>query len=549
MRGGRTTSRVIKEQQPVRDARLAATTQVPAPYGGWNARGNLANMPPLEAVVLDNLFPGVQEVSLRKGMVGFKTDFPLPVHSLLVYNGPTGSKLFASTDEAIYDATASGSLYPDTESLDLDFLDESYSYRTLDPFFQVACTSGWWQYVNFSTAGGSFLLAVNGSDDLLLYNGSSWTSVTASSSPAITGIATSSLVGVSLHKKRVWFIEKDSMNLWYLPVESIAGAAVKFPIGSLFRSGGKVLAIGSWTFDGGNGPDDYFVVVTSNGEIAVYQGTDPSSADAWALVGVYEAGIPVGRKPLTDFGGDLLYLSRNGLFPLSKLLQSTIIDRSTAFSYKIDGAFLDAATTYSANNGWEMLPYRSGNFLIVNIPVSNGAVSYQYVMNTITGAWCRFTGWNASCWARVGSDLYFGGPDAVYQAWVGTNDDGTAITATWAQAYNSLGFKGQKQISMVRPNFSLAGNATLLMSLDQDFQTFDGQTQITYIDNSPASLWDSAIWDTSLWPMGVAAVEPQWLTIPNNLGYMHSFRGQLTTSEASFAWTSLNYAIQPAGVL
>lgn len=527
MRGGRQPSRVLKSQAPVMDAQLARTVQVPAPYGGWNARGNLANMPPLDAIILDNIFPGVQEVSLRKGMAGFKTGFASPVHALMVYNGPTVSKMFASTDTAIYDSTASGAIGASV----------------------ATCTSGWWHYVNFATAGGSFLMAVNGADNLKLYDGTTWTTITGVSVPAITGIATATLSQIGIHKKRVWFVEEDSMSLWYLPAESIAGAATEFPVGSLFRRGGKVLAVGSWTLDGGTGSDDYFVIVTSNGEIAVYQGTDPASAASWALVGVYDAGLPVGDKPLVSFGGDLLYLSRNGLFPLSKLLQSSIMDRSTAFSFKIDGAFLSAATDYATNNGWEMLPYRSGNFLVVNIPISNDTVSYQYVMNTITGAWCRFTNWNAFCWAMMGSDLYFGGVEKVYQAWVGTDDDGGPITATWAQAYNSLGYNGQKSISMIRPNFSLAGNANLIMSFDADFKTFDGQTSITYTDGSTSSLWDSAIWDTNLWPLGLTALEPKWTTVPGKLGYLHSFRGQLSTTVASFSWTSLNYAIQPAGIL
>lgn len=527
MRGGPKLSRVSQTLQPVRDARTAATVQIPAPYGGWNARGNLANMPALDAIVLDNIFPGVQEVSLRKGMAGFKTGFGGPVHSLLTYNGPASLKLFASTDTAIYDSTVAGAIGASV----------------------ATCTYGWWSQVNFSTAGGSFMLLANGVDNMKLYDGTTWTTITGVSVPAITGVSTSILNYLTLHKKRVWMVEEDSMNLWYLPADSIAGAATQFPVGSLFRKGGKVVAAGSWTFDGGQGSDDYFVIVTSNGEIAVYQGTDPASAASWALVGVFEAGSPVGRKPLMNFGGDLLYLSRTGLFPLSKLLQSTIMDRSTAFSYKIDGAFLSAATDYSANEAWEMCLFRLGNFMIVNIPVSNDDVSYQYVMNTITGAWCRFTGWNANCWAISNDQLYFGGETKVYQAWTGTDDDTVPITATWAQAYNVLGRNSQKSISMVRPNFSLAGSATLIMRFDADFKTFGGQTSITYSDGVGQSLWDTAIWDAALWPSGAMVLEPKWTTIPGELGYMHSFVGQLTTSTASFSWTSLNYAFQPAGIL
>jgi hypothetical protein len=43
------------------------------------------------------------------------------------------------------------------------------------------------------------------------------------------------------------------MDLWYLPIDSIAGAAHKFPVGALFKKGGHLVAIGAWTLDSGNG--------------------------------------------------------------------------------------------------------------------------------------------------------------------------------------------------------------------------------------------------------------------------------------------------------
>lgn len=413
----------------------------------------------------------------------------------------------------------------------------------------ASCTDGRWQSVNFTTAGGSFMTAVNGTDSLKLYDGSTWTAITGVSSPAITGVTTSNLSYVSVHKKRQWFVEENTMNLWYLPVDSIAGAATQFPVGSLFRLGGYLVATGSWTLDAGSGMDDYFIIVTSNGEIAVYQGTDPASSTTWALVGVYEAGVPVGRKPLLDYGGDMLYLSRNGLIPLSKLVQSSVLDRSSAISFNIDGAFLNATGDYSDNNGWQIILHRTGTALIVNIPVSADTVSYQYVMNVMTKAWCRFTGWNASCWAVLGTDLYFAGGTIVAKAWSGTADGSTPITGLVAQAYNHLGIRGQSSVSLVRPNISVSGSATLSMAFDADFKAFSGQTLVSYTPLASGATWDASLWDSGIWDSGASSVEPKWTTIPNDLGYLHSFRLQLTTSTASFIWTSNNYASKAAGIL
>ena len=243
--------------------------------------------------------------------------------------------------------------------------------------------------MNFATPGGQFFIAVNGTDPLALYDGTSFYSVTGSSSPyAITGVTTSSLSQVLAHKVRVWFIQQGTMNLWYLPVDSIAGAASVFPVGGLFKKGGSLAAMGTWSLDAGAGPDDFFVVCTTMGELAVYQGTDPSSITTWALVGVYDCPPPLGNKPFCDFGGDLLYLSQNGIIPLGKLVQSVSIDHSLNISFQIDGAFLQASQEYGPNPDWDILVHKPASALIVNVPVATDNTSYQFAMNTITKAWC-----------------------------------------------------------------------------------------------------------------------------------------------------------------
>lgn len=506
--------------RPANEADARSYTH-PAPYGGWNARGNLANMDPLDAIQMDNIFPGVQEVQLRKGCVDWVTGFATPLKSLLAYSAGAVSKLFASTNTGIHDVTASGTAGAAVTS----------------------CTSGLWSYVNFATPGGRFLVAANGVDAVKNYDGATWTT------PAITGVTPANLFYVTTHQKRLWFVENGSMNIWYLPVESIAGAAVQFPVGSLFKKGGSVAAIGSWTMDSGSGLNDLFVIVTTEGEMAAYQGSDPASSTTWALVGVYETPRPLGRQPLLDFGGELLFLSQNGLIPVSKLAQSVIIDRSQQVSFKIDGAFLDAANLYSVNTGWQMITHKAANLLLVNIPVSTDTLSYQFVMNTITKAWCRFTGWNASAWATLGGQLFFAGGSKVSQAWTGVNDAGAAIQGRVLQAYTPLGLRRQKQIALVRPNLGFSGAAQLSMALDTDFKTFNGQTVLAYNPVSLSGVWDSSDWDFALWDGGAEVIEPTWMTVPNDLGYLHSFRLQIQTSVSTFSWTSTDFAYRQAGIL
>lgn len=525
MRGGPSLPRRAgRNPQPQNEA-TARVAALPAPYGGWNARGNLSNMPATDAVIMDNIFPGVQDVALRKGCAEWATGFPSGVKSLHAYHSASASQLFASTDTGIYNATASGAVGAAVSVV----------------------TNGLWSSVNYATTGGSFLTMVNGVDNLRLYDGAAWTTITGASVPAITGLATTSLLHVNVHKRRLWFVAINSMDLWYLPVDSVAGALTRFPVGSLFRKGGKLVASATWTIDGGNGMDDYLVIATNRGELAVYQGTDPASSSTWSLVGVYSVGEPLGRNPFCLFGGELLYLSTTGLYPLSKLAQSSILDRSAAVSFKIDGAFLSSAEAYSANTAWQMVSYPSGNMLVVNIPTSDTPTAEQYVMNTITKAWCRFKGWDASSWAVMGGSLYFSSGTKTYKALTGTSDAGVPLQGVVMQAYSTLGYSGQKSVTMVRPVVSLTANANIQFGMDTDFYAVGEHSSKDFVNSS--SLWDTALWDTASWDTTAENSAPKWQVVANIPGFMHAFHMQVTTSTSEFIWTSTNFSYRPAGIL
>jgi len=85
----------------------ATTTSLPAPIGGWNARYSLAEMNPLDAVVMVNFFPTPTDVTMRKGYTKYSTGITGAVLSLMNYSSPTTTKLFASTSTIIYDASTS----------------------------------------------------------------------------------------------------------------------------------------------------------------------------------------------------------------------------------------------------------------------------------------------------------------------------------------------------------------------------------------------------------------------------------------------------------
>lgn len=498
----------------------------PAPVGGWNTRDSIANMNPMDAPILDNFFPSSTSVDLRSGSMDWATGFPSRVKTLANYASATTSKFFGMADTGIYDITVGGAIGAAVTPLGL----------------------GYCQYVNFSTAAGAFLLSVNGLDKLKLFDGATWTDIDAVSVPAITGLATTSIININAFKNRIWFVQKDSLDIWYLPVASIGGAATKFPLGGLFTRGGFLMAMGTWTVDGGSGVDDLAVFVTSEGEIAVYQGTDPASPTTWSLVGVYFISAPLGRRCFTKYGGDLLYLCKQGLYPISAALQSASIEKTIALSDKISPTFNDSAQTFSANLGWQTIIFTTANMLLVNVPAYVGSQSYQYAMNLITKSWCRFTDWNASCFFAWQGNLYFGSETTVVKAWTGVSDNNNNITGTALTAYSYLNTPGLKHFKLVRPILKVSStyDLSLAVTLDFDDENFDYSVISSTIGTS--SIWDTAIWDVDLWASGPATAK-QWNSINVNDGYAAAYRMMVSTKLSTIQWQSTDYVYENGGVI
>jgi hypothetical protein len=351
-----------------------------------------------------------------------------------------------------------------------------------------------------------------------------------------------------LFKERLYFVEKDSLSFWYLPVDSINGAVTEFPLGGIFKKGGYLQAMGTWTIDAGYGVDDLAVFVTSNGEVAVYKGSDPSDPNDWALIGLWNIGQTFARKCLFKFGGDLLLLTEDGLVPLSAGLQSTRLDPRVNITDKIFYAISQAADLYSTNFGWQMNYFAKRNMLIVNIPVTGG--SEQYVMHNITKSWARFTNLNANCWELSGDDIYFGGVGFVGKFYDTYADDGANIKAFVQQAYSYFDSRGQqKRFTLVRPILQTDnGLPTVLCGISTDFDTVDLTNQISF---NPSILntgeWDIDKWDDSNWGGGLVTTKI-WQGV-TGLGYAGSVSMNVVSQRIEFHWASTDFVMERGGIL
>jgi len=587
----------------VAKGRTAVTASLPSPIGGWNARDSLAEMNPLDAVQMVNFFPTPTDVTLRKGYTKTSTGITGAVLALMNYSSPSVNKMFGSNATNIYDVSTS------TATVSL-----------------AGNTDGKWIHTMLTTAGGSFMPAVNGVDPMVVYDGTLWsrsattstaqtistitrggtgnltatlttavahglvtgntvtvagaipaqfngtyritvtnattftyTMTTAPSGDAttvgtytvkyfVTGLNSNQFANINLFKERLYFVQKDSLSFWYLPVDSINGAVTEFPLGGIFKKGGYLQAMGTWTIDAGYGVDDLAAFVTSNGEVAIYKGSDPSDPNDWALIGIWNIGQTFARKCLFKYGGDLLLLTEDGLVPLSAGLQSTRLDPRVNITDKIFFAISQAADLYATNFGWQINYFAKVNMLIVNIPVTGG--SEQYVMHNITKSWARFTNLNANCWELSGDDMYFGANGFVGKFYDTYADAGNNITAFVQQAYSYFDSRGQqKRFTLVRPILQTDnGLPTVLCDISTDFDTVNLTNQISF---NPSILntgeWDLDTWDNANWGGGLVTTKI-WQGV-TGLGYAGSVSMNVVSQRIEFHWASTDFVMERGGIL
>jgi hypothetical protein len=507
-------------------ATVSQTVSIPAPTGGWNARDSIADMPPMDAVLIENWWPLTTELMLRKGYTQHATGISGQVESLMVYNAGSTSKMFAAASGSFYDVSTAGAV-------------------------GAAAVSGLgnarWNYTNVATAGGNFLYAANGSDKPRLYNGTTWTAIDGASTPAITGVTTTTLKSPVVFKNRLFFIGNNTLKTWYLPVISIGGAANAIDISSVAQRGGYIVAHDTWTIDAGTGVDDYYVIATSEGEIIIYQGTDPSSSTTWALKGVWALGEPVGDRCFYKLAGDLLYISQDGLVPLGGALQSSRVSPRVALTDKIQFAVSSAVTTYGSNYGWDVLYYASENMLILNVPVAEGSRQEQYAMNTISKNWCKFTGINANVFDIYNNTPYFGGDGFVGQFWNEYSDNGANISAVAIPAFSAYGNPGKtKRWTMTRPIFRSNGSPAVLSSMNVDFNISASLAPLSFSPATYAS-WDNAIWDASLWGNDFAVIQ-NWQGV-SGVGKYGSPQMQIASSGIDVRWVTTDIVFESGGML
>lgn len=511
-------------KSPIRSNK-SVSVALPAPLKGLNARDSLADMDSGYAIVMDNYVPMDTKVKLRAGYSEY-VKFDDAVETLASYQSGNDLTFIAVSGHRAYNISSRG---------------QKDEYN--DVYFSSAyCQS--MQYKNY-------LYFVNGLDEPKVYyvddqdeeHFENW-------GFSASGLEAASIVSIGVSKQRLWFVEKNSLRVWYPEVAgNISGALQCFDLAQVSRFGGHLVAVANWTQDGGQGIDDLTVFITSEGEALVYSGSNVNNATDWKLRGSYKISPPLGYRCLVPYLGDVVVLSEDGYIPLSKALPLDQVNASSlAFSDAIRGLVLERTAQNAKQKGWQGIIYNRGGIAIFNVPVANQFE--QHVINLNTGAWCRWTNIRALCWKIFDGRLYFGAENGVYLYDDGYSDNGQPIIGIVEQAYTDLGTHNLKKIQLLNPRTKASTKYSLVIytNMDMEAQNLDYSESVGYGGNTK---WNTTKWSSierpigSKWAIsGSKVMQSQWISV-SATGYKLSIVFKTKTRGNLIEWfeTGIRYEI------
>jgi hypothetical protein len=401
-----------------------------APIGGIRPDKDLTSLSPVEASYLENWWVDGNSLLVRPGYTSHGTGAADSIDQLFTYISGSGTvKIIAKAVGTLYDTTASGAMSSMT-----------------------SCNSNYTYAAQIGISGTQYMYFATGIADPLLYNGSTWTTVNNASVPAITGVTTSLLMSPIVFKNRLFWLEKNTTRLIYLPLNSVGGAASVIDLGTYMRKGGSLYSMNSMTLDSGSGIDDRLVVVTSEGEVLIFTGTDPSSANTWALLGTFDCAKPVGYGASTvKVSGDVLLLTIAGIFSVADITRGVITARQ-AYAW-INNLIIDKFL-YADSTSQALGIYYIKKLGIVLINMGSVGATEQYIMCLKSGysSWMKWTGFITNTFVEDKDYVYFANSTNTYKCskTLGT-DNGTAITAKVLFAFDTYRTSNLKRSMLICP--------------------------------------------------------------------------------------------------
>ena len=350
---------------------------------------------------------------------------------------------------------------------------------------------------------------------------------------------------VMSHMNRLFFADETNLAVYYLPIQQKDGVLSVIPLNSIFKRGGTIRALYTWTVDGGMGLDDQLVIFTTNGECAIYSGIDPDTD--MGLVGVYRSDPPMSKHCVVNYGGELYVQLPTGVTPMTAMIKAgkeglEAVDRS------VTPMFLQSSIAFREHAGWSLFLNPSSGRLFANMPLGGGRYD-QMVRHMPKAVWSQFKDVPARCWGWINPYVYFGDDlGNIYQMHpIYRTDDGAPITVDVQMAWNQFKTPALKHFKMILPYVVTDGQPRPFVDVkvDYDSSPVTNWPEISDTEEGTAT-WDLATWNVDDW-VGGSRIWTNWTGVAG-LGRVGAVRLSAQVSNCSFAVTGFDILYEEGSV-
>lgn len=497
------TKRFPKELRSSSSDKTHEEFPFPAPTLGVDSRQSLANADPQTALAINNMFARSTGLELRSGYTRWAGVLPATGYgrTLIPYISAAGSafnKLFmAATDGNVYDVTNTTA---------------GVSASSVTVPGQTTPGEAYW--VNFVIAGGSYLCVIFPGGGYWTYDGAVWVQrIAGGGAGQINGANPNLFSYIYVWRNRLWFIQTGTATAFYLPVNVFAGTVGQFDFGPVFTRGGALEIGQSWTLDGGGtnaGMDDSMVLISSEGDIVIYAGTDPTAAATFGITGRWYVGrVPAGKRFITRYGAEMLVLSERGILTMGEILRDAQNEPQNQTARRINQILQPDVRASLASKYWELKVLPEINCLIINPPAGVYVDEYTWAIDLTA-----FGASKMSNFPFVTIEAYNGASYAtdvqgnVWKLWTGATDAivggvaGATIVGTVQTSFVKPGDAfNWKRFLLVRAGFISAIAPAVQLALNPDWS--GAATVLSPVFSLTAgTLWDTSLWDAAVWASG-----------------------------------------------
>jgi hypothetical protein len=248
----------------------------------------------------------------------------------------------------------------------------------------------------------------------------------------------------------------------------------------------------------------------------------------------------MGKNATLSVGGDLLVACVDGILPTSGAITKSRAELELAAITRQIKPMWRTEVLAKRLWDWTMCKWDEYGGIFVTWPGGPPGKQLCAVVNAATGSWARFTGWDATCFAKMRGDMFFGTQNGKIQQADRTGyDDGVPYTCTIVGGWEVFQSPSQTITwKQARASFSARAGEPFKPQLGgtTDYVVALPTPPSAAPDPGLLDVWDQGLWDVAKWdadtPAKPVVRNTGWVSI-GVTGFSHAPIVQVTMAQAA----------------